>query len=250
MSVQAKATLVLTAVNTLLLAAVIVIALMVHSSAARMEKETHTTLPAIKQVSTRALDVLENPLKMLLPSTPLAGHVAKLLVHNFGTTFSTARAATTAFNKAMTATSNQVGSPKLPNSIAQIDSILQKASSVTWGDGSSVSSIASSNAVNVPATSGDFFKPLTDFLDSTFDKASWALLGKTCLALADNVDAVDWKGTYTVFDTIISYNFTTGIITEDDWATRASSWDWNSNINDILVHVRRECTRVKDLDTL
>lgn len=173
---------------------------------------------------------LGSPLRALLPSTPIAANVTKLLVTDFSSLVRFTKESTASYIASAEATAT--GSPAGHNVAAILNSIATQAEAMVWGDGTSISA-AGGTPVELPdAASIDGVEPLPPMLNAVATPASLGLLGQSCVIMINNLRAVNWQGTFSLYD-----------LQGTAWLARSEPepWDAATDMNSVMDTMEPLC---------
>merc|ERR1711916_27068 len=213
-------------VSTLLIAILVVLSILV-SKAGRLQKEADDVGPRVSDMATRALEIMDDPLKMVLPETPLAYNVARVLMFDFSSFISQLTTLADAYRTSALLPGNDVGSPVSVTVANVILSVNARLSSMTFGTGSSITD-GSATATLPSSPSSEYFDPILEFIQSVADAPSWKTLGEACTVFNANARAIDWSGSYLTYDTDLS----------GDWVVSGTTlWNANSQVDDITTSI-------------
>ena len=227
----------LIALNSILLISILVVLYVIASTTTKLQRESDEVAPRVSEMATRALEIMDDPLKMVLPETPIAYNVARLLMYDYTSILADVSTLADAYVAAALLSGNNVGSPISVTVANLVKSVNSRLDSMTYGTGTSITGGTDSAALPASPPS-EYFDPILQFLENVADANAWKTLGAACTAFTTNARAVDWSGSYQVYDEDFSG---TWVVSE------TKLWNANSNVDDITTSIDEYCRRARDM---
>lgn len=183
-------------------------------------------------------DIVENPIKLIIPTEPLGLTVSRILATNFEPTLKAAVNSLNQFKQPAGSTTDV--SPEVYNLANLVQSVLNVAlTNMQFGTGDSIQPANGSGApVSIPGGgSSSVSGILNEFVENTMSSASLQTLGEVCSTVNGNVQAVTWNGEYTRYD----------VDQNGEWIPTQTSWSATSGVNEVTQKVAAYCQSLKDI---